>query len=90
MLASLQSWNPSLPLEILLFRKATAGTGKFVWTQDLEQEYINVKKIMCEQIRLSPYSPKKTSHLVMDAASSIGLGFVLFQWIDELYMKKGQ
>ena len=31
----------------------------------------------------------ETLHLVVDAASSIGLGFVLLQWIDKLNLKKG-
>ena len=79
MLASLQQWNPSLPLEIPLLRKATAGTGKFIWTKDLEQEYNNVKTVMCEQIRLPPYDPSKPLRLVIDGASSLGVGFVLFQ-----------
>ena len=89
MLASLQAWNPSLPLEVPLLRKATAGNGKFTWTQDLEQEFVNTKKVMSEQIRLSPYNSKKTLNLVVDAASSLGVGFVLFQWIDELDPSKG-
>ena len=45
MLASLRAWNPSLPLEIPFLRKATAGSGKFTWTQDLEQEFMNTKKL---------------------------------------------
>ena len=44
LLASLQQWNPSVPLEVPLLRKATAGSAKFTWTQDLEQEYQNVKR----------------------------------------------
>ena len=40
-------------------------------------------------IRLSPYNPEKSLHLVVDAASSIGLGFVFFQWIDKTEPKKG-
>ena len=89
MLASLQQWNPSVPLEDPLLRRATAGTGKFTWTQDLEQEYQNVKKVVCEQIRLSPYDKTKTLQLVIDGASSQGVRFILFQWIDELDPSKG-
>ena len=63
MLASLQAWTPSLPLEIPLLRKATAGTGRFIWTEDLEKEYNNVREIMINQIRLSPYEPSKPLRL---------------------------
>ena len=43
MLASLQSWYPSLPLNIPNLRKATAGNAKFIWTDLLEQEYNSVR-----------------------------------------------
>ena len=36
MLASLQTWFPSLPLNIPNIRKATAGASKFSWTPLLE------------------------------------------------------
>ena len=89
MLSSLQAWNPSLPLEIPLLRKATAGNGKFVWTDALEEEYKNVREIMVNQIRLSPYDPNKPLRLVIDGNSSLGVGFVLFQWLDEEDESKG-
>ena len=75
MLASLQQWNPSVPLGVPLLRKATAGSGKFTWTQDLEQEYVNITKVMCEQIRLSPYDKSKTLRLEVDGVSSQVLFF---------------
>ena len=49
----------------------------------------NVKKVVCEQIRLSPYDKTKTLQLVIDGASSQGVRFILFQWIDELDPSKG-
>ena len=52
MLASLQSWFPSIPLNIPNLRKATAGASKFTWTQILDEEYLAVKKIITSQIRL--------------------------------------
>ena len=38
MLSSLQIWNPSLPLNLSMLRKATA-TGKIIWNDELEKEY---------------------------------------------------
>ena len=70
LLASLQQWNPTIPLEVPLLRKATAGSAKFTWTEELEREYQTIKKVMCEQIRLSPYDPDKVLRLVIDGASS--------------------
>ena len=71
MLASLQSWFPSIPLNIPNLRKATAGASKFTWTQILDEEYLAVKKIITSQIRLSPYDPEKKLRLVIDGASSV-------------------
>ena len=89
MLASLQNWFPSLPLNIPNMRKATAGASKFTWTQILEEEYEAVKEIVTSQIRLSPYDPDKKLRLVIDGASSVGVGFVLFQFLSDEEPKKG-
>ena len=51
MIASLQSWFPSLPLNIPNLRKPTAGASKFTWTKILEDEYAAVKEIITTQIR---------------------------------------
>ena len=89
MLASLQTWFPSLPLNIPNLRKATAGASKFSWTPLLEAEFEAVKDIMATQIRLSPYNPDKRLRLVIDGASSIGVGFVLFQYLSDDDPAKG-
>ena len=44
----------------------------------MEAEYTAVKEIMVSHIRLSPYDPRKELRLIIDGASSIGVGFVLF------------
>ena len=89
MLASLQKWYPSIPLAIPNLRKATAGSAKFVWTSLLTEEYEAVKKVMVTQIRITPFDPAKVLRLVIDGASSIGVGFVLFQYIDDEDPEKG-
>ena len=89
MLASLQSWYPNLPLNIPLLRKATAGAGKFSWTPALEAEYQAVKEIMVTQIRLSPYDREKKLRLIIDGASSLGVGYVLFQYLSDQDPAKG-
>ena len=55
----------------------------------MEKEYRTVKKTMLEQICLTPYNPDKTLRLKIDRSSTEGIGFVLFQWIDELDPTKG-
>ena len=58
-------------------------------TDLLEEEYKAVKDIMVSHIRLSPYDPKKELHLIIDGASSIGVGFVLIQYLDDQHPEKG-
>ena len=53
MISSLLKWNPTVALEIPLIRKATAAKGKFIWTDELDQEYVRVRKTMLEQISLN-------------------------------------
>ena len=55
----------------------------------LEEEYKAVKDIIVSHIRLSPDDPKKELRLIIDGASSIGVGFVLFQYLDDQHPEKG-
>ena len=89
MLASLQSWYPSLPLNITNLRKTTTDNVKFIWTDLLEQEYNAVKELIVKQIRLSPYNPGKVLRLLIDGASSIRVGYCLFQFLDDTDPAKG-
>ena len=55
MLASLQIWNPLIPMNCTLLRAAIGARGKkFFWMEEIEYEYQNVKKIMTKQLKLSP------------------------------------
>ena len=47
------------------------------------------KKIMKNEIRLSLYNEKKWLNLVIDGASSRGIGFVCYQLVDENDPSKG-
>ena len=44
---------------------------------------------MLKQIHLTPYNEEKTLRLIIDGASTDGVGFVLFQWIDKIDLSKG-
>ena len=83
MLSSLQQWNPSIPLNIPMLRKASGSRSKVSWNSELEAEYSAVLKIMQTQIKLSPYNPSKKLKLVIDGASSIGTGFLPVQLLYE-------
>ena len=84
MLSSLQRWNPTIALEIPLIRKASVSKGRFIWTDDMLNEYEVVRETMLEQIQLTPFDLNKSLRLVIDAASTEGAGFVLFQFVDKM------
>ena len=64
MLASLQTLNQSIPLRAKLLRAAAGARGKkFVWTEDMENEYNKIREIMKKQLKLTPYDPGKKLRL---------------------------
>ena len=81
--------NPTVALEIPLIRKATASKGRFIWSDEMQKEYESVRETMLEQIRLTPFDPNKSLRLVIDAASTEGAGFALFQFVDEMDPSRG-
>ena len=72
MLSSLQAWNPNIPLNVSMLRKAAGSRGKVTWNEELEDEYQNVMKIMQTRIRLSAYDLNKQLCLVIDGAKTLG------------------
>ena len=51
---------------------------------EMDREYNIVRETMLVQIQLTPFDPNKSLRLVIDGASKEGVGFVLFQWVDEM------
>ena len=70
-------------------RKQCAGGATFDWNDELEAEFTKVKQLMGDKIRLSPFDPDKTPHLILDGANSVGLGYMLVQFADEEDHSKG-
>ena len=62
----------SEPLNKLL-RKTT---GKFIWTEEAERSWMDLKKLMTSTATLAHFNPKQTVILACDA-SSVGVGAVL-------------
>ena len=48
----------------------------------MNDEYQMVRDVMKKQLRLSPCNEKEPLCLVVDGSSSVGAGYVLFQWRD--------
>ena len=49
----------------------------------MQKEFDKVKQIFQDQIRLSPYDPSKELNLLTDNANRAGIGFVLYQNLDD-------
>ena len=73
MLSSLQIWNPNLPLNLSMLRKATASKGKLIWNEVLEEEYNNAMEIRKTRINLSSYDPTKDSVSYLTGQKPSGL-----------------
>ena len=61
---------------------------KFEWTQIMEREFEDVKKVFSNQIRLSPMDTSKRINIATDGANSAGIGFVIFQNSNDLEVGK--
>ena len=59
MVASLASWFPASSLSCPIIRKATAGSTKLVWSDEMEQEYLQTRKLMKQNLKISPYRAEK-------------------------------
>ena len=57
-------------MNIRMLRKAAGSRRKVVWNEELVAEYQALMKIMKNQIRLSPYDPKKKLRLVIDGVKT--------------------
>ena len=86
MLASFQTRKPAIPMNCTFLKAATGARGKkFVWTEEMEYEYKNLRK----QLKLSSYDPNQELRLVIDGARTAGIGFLLIQYIDDKDVEKG-
>ena len=83
MLPSLQRWNPSIPMNVPMLRKASGSRGKVEWNAELEAEYNTILEIMKTQLKLTPYDPKKKLKLIIDGANTIEAGFLLVQHLND-------
>ena len=83
MVSSLSAWAPATSIACPLLRKATAGPSKFQWTDALEGEYQNVRRLIKNNLKLSLYDPSRFLNLCIDGSAIHSIGYILFQWADE-------
>ena len=83
MVSSLAAWAPATSVACPLLRKATARASKLQWTDALEREYQDVRRLIKNNLKLSPYDPSQFLNLCIDGSAIHGVGYILFQWTDE-------
>ena len=49
----------------------------------MEGEYQSVRKLIKNNLRLSPYDPSRYLNLCIDGSAIHGMGYILFQWVEE-------
>ena len=64
-------------------RAGTTQGTKFVWTPYMQEEFVQLKKIFQDQIRLAPFDPEKEINILCDGASSKGIGYIFYQNTNE-------
>ena len=83
MISSMKPWFPSINFSTDALRKGCSHTSKFIWTPEMELEFEKVKIIFTDQIRLSPFNPDREINILIDGASSAGIGFCFYQNVDD-------
>ena len=83
MVSSLSAWAPATNVACPLLRKATVGPAQLKWSEALEGEYQNVRRLIKDNLKLSPYDPSRFLNLCIDGSAIHGMGYILFQWAEE-------
>merc|ERR1712215_415737 len=84
MISALRAWFPSVRFAVKSLFGASGNVGaKFIWTPEMEKDFQLVKHIFNKQIRLSPFDPKKKINLLIDWANGSGVGYVLYQHVND-------
>ena len=78
LIAQVISWCPRLYPKTTLMQSLTGDSVHFTWTPELEQEFLNAKHSVANQIRLTQWHMAHKDVLITDA-SRIGYGFTHIQ-----------
>ena len=73
------SFLPDLTQNTSKIQKLLSPKNAFLWLPDLEDEFINVKNILCSPLIVKPFDQNLPTYLITDASHLHGLGFALLQ-----------
>ena len=81
MIKVLHNWYPTMTIQTKHLREITHENnhcdGK--WTQELDNEFKQIKHSLSKNLQLNPYNPDLPTQLFTDASKEWGFGFVLSQ-----------
>ena len=70
---------PDLTHMTKTIRTLLKGNASFVWTPDMEVEFVKCKQLLSSDLYVHPYEDGLETELVTDAARCSGLGYMLLQ-----------
>ena len=75
----LASFLPNLTQKTSKIRKLLSLKNAFLWLPDHEEEFKNIKDILCSPLTLKPFDQSLPTYLIKNTSRLQGLGFALLQ-----------
>ena len=75
----LKRWVPEMAISTIHLRKLSSIHARFTWTSDLQKELDQLKIAIKNHVQLSPLDTSKPIHLHLDAATTVGMSYMLCQ-----------
>uniref|UniRef100_UPI003A84E045 RNase H-like domain-containing protein n=1 Tax=Litorimonas sp. TaxID=1892381 RepID=UPI003A84E045 len=72
-------WHPDLSQQGVLLRTLLKQRNAWVWTEDHQKEFDQLKMSCAAYVGLKPFDPSLPLVLITDASRIFGLGFILYQ-----------
>ena len=82
LLKQLNNWSSKLTKLSNNFKKLENSNSRFIWNEDHQCEFDNLKREIGQLGFLSPFDVSKDMSIVVDASKEGGLGYCLYQESD--------
>ena len=79
LLKQLNNWSSKLTKLSNNFKKLENSNSRFIWNEDHQREFDNLKREIGQLGFLSPFDVSKDMSIVVDASKEGGLGYMLYQ-----------
>ena len=79
LIAQFQSWAPDTATATCHMRRLLSAKVSYVWTEDSQCEFTELKKMLCSPLYLQPFNPFLPTTFMADMSPIEGTGFILTQ-----------